>query len=71
MPRLPTPGPKHGAVWNLAELREEPGETGSMAHDFATAIDDLRQTTSEFSIWPRPQRRVDRCDRDGGGAAGA
>ncbi len=50
MSRPPTPGPRRGAVWNLAELREEPGETGSMAHDFATAIDDLRQTTSEFSI---------------------
>ena len=50
MPHQPTPGPKNGGVWNLTELGKQPGEAGSMAHHFAEAIDELRQTTSEFSI---------------------
>ena len=50
MPQLPTSGPKKDGVWDLAELGEQPGEAGSMAHDFANAIDELRQTTTEFSI---------------------
>ena len=50
MPSQPTPGPNPDAAWNLAELGKEAGETGAMAHDFAEAIDELRQTTSEFSI---------------------
>ncbi len=43
-------GRGEGGAWDLLELVERGGETGTLARDFAGAIDELRQTTTEFSI---------------------
>jgi methyl-accepting chemotaxis protein len=40
---------EHG-TWHLPLLVERGGETGALARDFADAVDELRQTTAEFSI---------------------
>ncbi|MGO9960102.1 MAG: methyl-accepting chemotaxis protein [Solirubrobacteraceae bacterium] len=37
-------------VWDLVELARRPGETGAVASDFARALQELRQTTTTFSI---------------------
>lgn len=37
-------------VWDLVELAKRPGETGAVASDFARALQELRQTTTTFSI---------------------
>ena len=37
-------------VWDLVELAKRPGETGALAGDFAHALQELRQTTTTFSI---------------------
>jgi methyl-accepting chemotaxis protein len=37
-------------VWDLLLLARRPGEAGEVARDFATALNELRQLTTEFSI---------------------
>ena len=37
-------------VWDLVELAQRPGETGAVAGDFARALQELRKTTTTFSI---------------------
>ena len=37
-------------VWDLIELAKRPGEAGAVARDFACALEQLRQTTTAFSI---------------------
>jgi methyl-accepting chemotaxis protein len=45
------PSAKNAAgVWNLIELAKRSGERGEVARDFANALDELRHTTTEFSI---------------------
>ncbi len=39
-----------GGTWNLLALIDQGGATGTLARDFGTTVDELRQTTTEFSI---------------------
>src|SRR5579884_68498 len=36
-------------VWSLPLLEERPGELGAVSHDFARALDELAELTSDFS----------------------
>ena len=38
-----------GATWPLLVLAEQGGELGELSRDVARALDELAQTTSEFS----------------------
>lgn len=49
VPEPPTARDAAG-VWDLGALGNRPGEAGDVARDFAQALDELRQTTTDFSI---------------------